>query len=455
VLCSDGTLAAWGRNSGGQLGNGSTVESGVPVLVDRAGVLAGKSVVAISAAGDHSLALCADGTLAAWGRNDHGQLGNNGSSTSTVPVLVDRSGALAGKTVTSIAAGLFHNLALCSDGTLVAWGRNTYGQLGTGTTTGSKVPVPVNRAGALSGRIPAAIAAGCYGSLVLCTDGSLAAWGRNNHGQLGNNGTTDSSLPALVDQAGALAGKTVTSIAAGNFFHFALCDDATLFGWGYNAFGQLGNNSTTNRSTPAPVSRGALTAGERFMAVNGEEMHSLALIASPPPPVFDGFAFSSSWQTPTSVSVRKLLARAGDPDGDALALTAAGPASARGGSVALQAGAIVYVPPSGYSGSDSFQITITDATGASVTGTVMVEVRPPVPAAGVPSPNPPQITGQPGGKLGVTFRGIPGRTYRIQRSPDLSAWATVATVVAGPTGGIHWLDESPPQPSAYYRLVTR
>ena len=77
----------------------------VPVLVDRTGVLAGKDVVAIAAGTAHSLALCADGTLAAWGSNYYGMLGNNSTSNSSVPVLVDATGALAGKKVVAIAAG--------------------------------------------------------------------------------------------------------------------------------------------------------------------------------------------------------------------------------------------------------------------------------------------------------------------------------------------------------------
>ena len=116
------------------MGNGSITTSKVPVLVDSSGVLAGKTVIAIAAGYYHSLALCADGTLVAWGYNGYGQLGNNSTTNSSVPVVVDRAGVLAGKTVTAIAAGASHSLALCADGTLAAWGCNDDGQLGNNST---------------------------------------------------------------------------------------------------------------------------------------------------------------------------------------------------------------------------------------------------------------------------------------------------------------------------------
>jgi alpha-tubulin suppressor-like RCC1 family protein len=99
--------------------------------------LSGKTVVRIAAGNSHSLVLCSDGTLAAWGLNSSGQLGSNTTTNSSVPMLVnadDGTSALFGKTVTSIESAASHNLALCSDGTLAAWGSNTSGQLGDNTT---------------------------------------------------------------------------------------------------------------------------------------------------------------------------------------------------------------------------------------------------------------------------------------------------------------------------------
>ncbi len=284
VLCSDGTLASWGRSPYGALGSNDSM-SLAPVLVTRTGVLAGKSVTAIAAGGMHSMALCADGTVATWGYNWYGALGNNTNNDSSVPVLVDTTGVLAGKTVTAIAAGGNHSLALCSDGTVAGWGRNSDSELGNNSTTNSKEPVLVNRTGVLAGRTVTAIAGGNNHSLALCSDGRVVGWGWNDTGALGNNTTTASSVPVLVVNTGALSGKTVSAIAAGNIHSLALCADGTVATWGYNRYGALGNNSNTDSSVPVLVSTNAQRAGERFAAGTTGKYHDLALVASPPPPL--------------------------------------------------------------------------------------------------------------------------------------------------------------------------
>ena len=290
ALCSDGTLAAWGYNTSGQLGNNSTANSIVPVAVNKASgvsALFGKTIVAVAAGGAHSLALCSDGTVAAWGYNTNGQLGNNTVCDSSVAVAVNMAGVLAGKTVIAVAAGCYHSLALCSDGTVAAWGYNYHGELGDGTalTTnpyGKLAPVAVNATGVLTGKTVVAVTAGYYHSLVLCTDGTLAAWGDNTYGQLGNNSTTQSNVPVPVNTSGVLVGKTVVAVTAGQYHSNALCSDGTRAAWGSNAYGQMGNNSTTS-SVPVAVSGSPLTAGERQATVvsGSGASYNAGLIASP------------------------------------------------------------------------------------------------------------------------------------------------------------------------------
>ena len=286
ALCSDGTLAAWGYNGNGQLGNGNTSRSPVPVAVVQTGVLAGKLATAITAGDSHNLALCSDGTVVGWGYNAYGQLGNNSTIDSSVPVVVVQSGVLAGKTVVDFSAAGIHSLALCSDGTLVAWGYNGYGQLGNNSTTDSPVPVAVAQSGVLAGKTIVAFSAGYMHSLALCADGTLAAWGYNGYGQLGNNSTTNSPVPLAVLQSGVLAGRTVVAVDAGFYHSAAKCSDGTLVAWGYNGYGQLGNNSTTTSSVPVLVSTAPLAAGQLFagVSVGTTANHCLALVAFPPPP---------------------------------------------------------------------------------------------------------------------------------------------------------------------------
>jgi len=277
AMCSDGTVAAWGSNGSGQLGIGSTTNSSLPFLVTQSGVLAGKKVISVSAGYSHNLVLCSDGTMAAWGSNGSGQLGNNSTTQSNVPVLVTQTGVLAGKTIVSVAAGQYHNLALCSDGTLATWGSNSNGQLGIGNTTNSSVPVLVTQSGVLAGKTVVSIAGGLYYSLVLCSDGTMVAWGSNAVGQLGNNSTTQSSVPVLVTQSGVLAGKTVISMAAGYMHCLALCSDSTVAAWGDNVYGELGNNSTTSSSVPVLVTQSGVLAGSPVVSVVAVNSQSLAL----------------------------------------------------------------------------------------------------------------------------------------------------------------------------------
>jgi alpha-tubulin suppressor-like RCC1 family protein len=285
ALCSDGSVVAWGFCSSGQLGNGGTTSRSVPVAIPKTGALSGKTVVAIAAGYNHSLARCADGTVVAWGNNAYGQLGNNSTINSNVPVAITNSGDLSGRTVVSLVGGSDHSIGLCSDGSLVAWGRNNYGQLGNDSTTNSSIPVVVDASDVLAGKAIVAIASGGWHNLALCSDGTLAAFGRNNSGQLGNSGTTDSSVPVTVITSGALFGKTVTAIGGSNAHSLALCADGTLAAWGSNNNGQLGIGNTNTSNTPVVVSTSTLGAGERFsgLAVGSSASHVLAIVAQPPP----------------------------------------------------------------------------------------------------------------------------------------------------------------------------
>jgi alpha-tubulin suppressor-like RCC1 family protein len=299
AICSDGALVAWGRNFDGELGiggpslvpldpNGNPTYADVesPVLVNTAGQLAGKTVVVLQASYAHSLALCTDGTLYAWGHGGSGRLGSGTNNIdSPTPAAVSTSGALAGKTVVMVAGGGEHNLALCSDGTLVAWGEGGQGRLGTGNETDSYVPVNITNQGVLSGRTVVAISAGMQHSLALCSDGTVAAWGVNDNGQLGNNSAVFSPplLPVAINSFGALAGKTVVNITAGHSHSVAYCSDGSVVTWGNNASGQLGDGTVVQRLVPVLVSTSTLPAGHRFIAgfTSQRAEHCVGLVAGP------------------------------------------------------------------------------------------------------------------------------------------------------------------------------
>ena len=252
---TDGTVWAWGRNQFGQLGNGTTNQSNVPVQVSNLG-----GVIGVAGGSYHSVALKSDGTVWTWGFNGSGQLGNGTTANSSTPV---RAGTLTG--MTSVAAGCNFTVALRSDGTVWDWGQNSNGQLGNGTTTNSSTPVQVSNLTGVT-----AISAGCDHGMALKSDGTVWTWGYNHNGQLGNGSTTSSTVPVRVTSL-----SNVTSISAGEDHSLAAKADGTAWAWGYNQNGQLGNGTTKQSTTPVQVKN--LT---NVRSVAGGGGHSLALTSS-------------------------------------------------------------------------------------------------------------------------------------------------------------------------------
>jgi alpha-tubulin suppressor-like RCC1 family protein len=247
---------AFGSNSNGQLGDGTTVSHDTPV--EPLGLRTG--VRQVSAGFGHTLALHADGTVDAWGSNSTGQLGDGTLDTFFVPHPVP---GLAG--VKQVAAGGAHSLALTTDGTVLAWGANSHGQLGDGTLTERRKPVRVS---GLTGIVQ--VAAGFEYSLAVRGDGKVMAWGANSKGQLGDGSIADRRLPV---QVFGLAG--VIQVAAGRNHSLALRSDGLAFSWGSNAGGALGDNTFVDHVTPIQVPVLAdvaqVAAGDFFSAflING------------------------------------------------------------------------------------------------------------------------------------------------------------------------------------------
>lgn len=225
ALKSDGTVWVWG--------DGTTTDSSTPVQVNE---LSG--IIAIACGRWHSLALKSDGTVWAWGYNEAGQLGDGTTTDSSTPVQVS---GLSG--ITAISGGIVHTIALKIDGTVWAWGYNGYGQLGNGTTTNSLIPVQVNE---LSG--VTAISGMSWHNLALKSDSTVWAWGYNKVGQLGDGTTTRRLTPVQVNGlSGAIA---ISGGGWGTGYSLALKSDGTVWAWGNNEYGQLGDGTTTNSSIP-------------------------------------------------------------------------------------------------------------------------------------------------------------------------------------------------------------
>lgn len=184
ALTTAGGLRCWGRNNYGQLGNGSTTDTTIPVVVSGglgSGVVTGPN---------HTCALTQSSGVKCWGYNHNGQLGNGSTTDASTPVAV--SGLASG--IAAISAGGGNTCALTQTGAVQCWGSNLFGGLGNGSTTQSPLPVGVSSLG--SGAL--AIAVGSGHSCALTTAGGASCWGLNNHGQLGNGSTTESHVPVSV-----------------------------------------------------------------------------------------------------------------------------------------------------------------------------------------------------------------------------------------------------------------
>lgn len=271
ILGKPGDLLSWGTNDYGQLGDGTFNDR---FAIGSASNMSG--VVAVAAGGDDyggfSLALKSDGTVWAWGRNYNGELGDGTYHERSRPVPV---GGLT--RIVAIAAGGSHSLALDANGSVWAWGNGGYGQLGDGTNNYRNSPVRVS---GLTNVI--AIAAGGYHSLALMSDGSVSAWGYNYYGQLGNDTiTTNQNNPVQVlggNGVGTLGG--VVAIAGGNQQSIALKTDGTVWTWGENRYGELGVGRTDYFSTAYPVQvigPDGIGFLQKVVAIASRKQHTLAL----------------------------------------------------------------------------------------------------------------------------------------------------------------------------------
>jgi len=266
-----GAAFCWGDNSSGELGNGTTTTSTIPVLVSG-----GHNYVAVSAGAHHTCGVSGAGIMYCWGDNTFGQLGNGTMTSSSVPVVV--SGGLSWYRV---SAGSNHTCGLSNVAGYTGpfplapycWGDNSAGQLGDGTTINSAFPVPI-----ASNRVVPYFDAISAGKLYSCGSGtSNACWGNNTSGQLGNGTKTNSAIPVTV--AGELINLTMSTGAShacgtsfvvngGAFSYSTYC-------WGGNNSGQLGEGTNTNSATPVLVS-----GGLSFTSVSAGGSHTCAVTSS-------------------------------------------------------------------------------------------------------------------------------------------------------------------------------
>jgi alpha-tubulin suppressor-like RCC1 family protein len=250
VLRETGGVTCWGRNSDGQLGDGTLTPRSSGVAV------AGLTDAVTLAAGDrHTCAVRRGGQVVCWGADDTGQLGDRGGADQPVPVPVPGV-----TSATALAAGAGFSCALLADQSAICWGDDRDGEIGDGAPSAVvRAPTPV--AGMAAGR---ALAAQAEHACAILNDGSLVCWGSNTSGQLGDGTLVNRSQPTPVP------GLTGVTAVAGGLSHTCALSDAGLSCWGSNSQGQLGadtGTSATPITTPMPV---ALVSGAIAIAAGGQ-----------------------------------------------------------------------------------------------------------------------------------------------------------------------------------------
>jgi alpha-tubulin suppressor-like RCC1 family protein len=237
ALTTGGGVKCWGYNANGQIGDG-TRQNRVNA-VEVSGLSSG--VVAVALGSSHSCALLETSGVKCWGDNGAGQLGDGTHTERYNPV--DVSGLTSG--ASSISAGVFHTCALLNSGGVKCWGWNGYGQIGTNAPQTQEGPVNVEGLGSQV----SSVVSGGYHSCALLNSGGVKCWGYNNYGQLGDGTNTNRNNPVYV--SGLTSG--VSSIFAGGFHTCAVLINGQLKCWGGNSYRQLGDGTNTDRNYPVSV----------------------------------------------------------------------------------------------------------------------------------------------------------------------------------------------------------
>jgi hypothetical protein len=242
----DGSVWCWGPNGTGSIGDGTTTDRPTPVQVS--GLPVGDPVTQVSTGILTTYVVTAAHRVYTWGSNSTGQLGTGTvGGNSTVPVQI----TALGSTVAKISGGDGHACALKTDGTIYCWGANSSGQLGDGFTTNTSLPVYTINFGS-NGLIGPAVevSAGSQSTCAIDAFGEVWCWGNNTFGQLGDGTTSARTTPVLVSTP---QGRTALHVSAGGGDTCATMADGTAWCWGYNLDGELGNGSRINSLTPVEV----------------------------------------------------------------------------------------------------------------------------------------------------------------------------------------------------------
>ena len=311
ALTESGKVFTWGNNVYGQLGDGTTNDKIFPTEITNKGDFSdldtGDKVIQLSVGAFHSSALTESGKVFTWGRNTHGQLGDGTTDNSNIPIEITGTegtfpALTLGDKVIELSMGGAHSSALTSDGKVFTWGYNWIGQLGTGDTTDRHTPIEITSSFNLTGDKIIQLSMGSFNymesshSSALTESGKVFTWGGNNNGQLGDGTTDNSNIPTEITNKGDFSdldtGDKVIELDMGAYHSSALTSDGKVFTWGVNWGGRLGDDTTTNKHTPTDITNkgdfSELDPGDKVIQLSMGSGHSSALTS-------DGKVFTWGW----------------------------------------------------------------------------------------------------------------------------------------------------------------
>ncbi|MDD3035649.1 MAG: hypothetical protein PHO93_01890 [Candidatus Saccharimonadaceae bacterium] len=291
ALTSEGKAYCWGANNGGQLGKNSAGDSGIPTEVYTGGVLANKTILKLEADSMRTCAIASDYKVYCWGYDSYGELGDDAVfSSKNYPVAVDTSGVLSNKKIIDIASSFNpyglggHTCVLDSEGKMYCWGLNNAGQLGNNSTTNSGVPVAVDMTVALSGLTVREMFVNGLRTCVIASNNRLYCWGYDANGELGDDAaTSNKSYPVAVDTSGVLSGKDIVDIDGGfnpggaSEHTCALTSEGKAYCWGANNGGQLGKNSSGDSGIPTEVYTGGVLANKTIQKLEADGLRTCVI----------------------------------------------------------------------------------------------------------------------------------------------------------------------------------
>lgn len=258
AIKSDGSLWLWGINYDGQLGDNSIIHKSSPIQT----VAGGTDWAQVSMGGDHTAAIKTNGELWLWGTGSLGQLGDGTFIAKSSPVQT----VAGGTDWLQVACGVTHTAAIKTDGTLWTWGVNNVGQLADNTTVNKNSPVQTVSGGTDWKQV----SCGDSSIAAIKTDGTLWTWGWDKYGQLGTNlPDVDKSSPVQTISGG----NDWKQVSHGVYHVVAIKTDSTLWGWGKDDYGQLGDESIVNKSSPVQT----VSGGNDWAQADGGQRHTAAI----------------------------------------------------------------------------------------------------------------------------------------------------------------------------------